>query len=56
MKEHKTDILTAQLQQTIKYEGRQATGVGMVCYREQEFDFLTQDLERLLQLVRAVGN
>jgi len=50
------DVLTEQRQQLINYEGSQSTGVGMVCYREQTFEFLSQDVDGHLQVVRAIGN
>jgi len=50
-----TDLSSRKLQETIRYEGSQSAGVGMVCYRENTFEFLSQASDGHLEIVRAVG-
>jgi hypothetical protein len=48
-----TDLSSGNPQETIQYEGIQSTGVGMVCYRENTFEFLSQAPDGHLQIVRG---
>jgi hypothetical protein len=50
-----TDIATRVMRQKIRYESSQAIGVGLTCYDEKGFEFLSQDSDGYLQIVIAVG-
>jgi hypothetical protein len=43
------------VQQVIRYEHSQSSGLGMVCYGENGFKFLSQDSDGHLQVVTAVA-
>ena len=50
-----TDLVHGRLQQVIRYQGGQSVGVGMVCYGEKGFEFLSQDSDGYLEAVTAAG-
>jgi hypothetical protein len=51
-----TDSSTGQLLDTVGYEGSEFTGVGLVCYRNQSFEFLAYGGDGKLMVVRAVSH
>jgi len=51
-----TDLSTGQLLDTVAYQGSEFTGVGLVCYRSQSFEFLTYGTDGKLKVVRAVSH
>jgi hypothetical protein len=51
-----TDLSTGQLLDTVEYQGSDFTGVGLVCYRNQSFEFLTYGTDGTLKVVRAVSH
>ncbi|MGB7585436.1 MAG: hypothetical protein WBM11_11365 [Terriglobales bacterium] len=51
-----TDLSTGRLLDTVGYQGSEMTGVGLVCYRNQSFDFLVYGSDGKLKVVRAVSH
>jgi hypothetical protein len=50
-----TDIRSGRIQRKIRYEGSRMTGLGLACYSETGFEFLSQDSEGYLQIVTAIA-
>lgn len=51
-----TDVVTGHQMQKIRYQSGQNIGVGMACYTDKGFEFLSQDSEGYPQIGFAVGN
>jgi hypothetical protein len=51
-----TDLSTGRRLDTVGYEGSALTGVGLVCYLNQSFEFLAYGSDGGLKVVRAVSH
>jgi hypothetical protein len=51
-----TDLSTGRRLDTVGYEGSALTGVGLVCYRNQSFEFLAYGSDGGLKVLRAVSH
>lgn len=50
-----TDLFSGNRDAIVRYEPSRTTGLGMVCYRDRTFEFLTQAPDGHLQITRAVA-